>query len=98
GLGHNSMVYMIESQLNYILDAFKTMEHRKLRTIEVRPEVHEAYSMEMQRRMNGTVWTSGCMSWYLDARGHNTTLWHGFTFDYRRRTRRFDPQSYELVK
>ena len=96
GLGHNSMVYMIESQLNYILDAFKTMERRGLRTIDVRPEVQEAFNMEMQQRMKGTVWTSGCMSWYLDARGHNTTLWPGFTFDYRRRTRRFDPQSYEV--
>ena len=98
GLGHNSMVYMIESQLNYILDALKIIEQRGTRTLDVRPEVQEAFNMEMQQRMKGTVWTSGCMSWYLDARGHNTTLWPGFTFDYRRRTRRFDPQSYELAR
>lgn len=94
GLGHNSMVYMIESQLNYILDCLRIMKRRHIRTIEVRSEVQEAFTMEMQRRMKGTVWTSGCMSWYLDARGHNTTLWPGFTFDYRRRTRHFDPQNY----
>ena len=52
---------------------------------------------EMQQRMRGTVWTSGCASWYLDANGHNTTLWPGFTFEFRRRTRHFDPQHYDLI-
>ncbi|HEY6409202.1 MAG TPA: hypothetical protein VIY29_17205, partial [Ktedonobacteraceae bacterium] len=52
---------------------------------------------EMQKRMQDTVWTSGCKSWYLDANGHNTTLWPGFTFEYRRRTRHFNPQRYNLI-
>ncbi len=97
GLGHNSMVYMIESQLSYIMDCLRTMRRRKLRTVEIRPEMQEAFNTEMQQRMQGTVWTSGCASWYLDARGHNTTLWPGFTFEFRRRTRRFDPHHYTLT-
>ncbi len=89
GLGHNSMVYMIESQITYILDCLRKMERRNLRTVEVRPDSEEAFNTEMQKRMQGTVWVSGgCYSWYLDARGHNTTLWPGFTFEFRRRTRR----------
>lgn len=97
GLGHNSMVYMIESQLNYILDCLRTMNRRNLSSVEVRPEIQQAFVAEMQRRMQDTVWTSGCKSWYLDANGHNTTLWPGFTFEYRRRTRHFDLHHYELV-
>lgn len=97
GLGHNSMVYMIESQLSYILGCMRTMNRRKLGAIEVRPEIQEVFNNEIQRRMQGTVWTSGCASWYLDAHGHNTTLWPGFTFEFRHRTRRFDPQHYELI-
>jgi cation diffusion facilitator CzcD-associated flavoprotein CzcO len=97
GLGHNSMVYMIESQIAYILDCLRMMDRRNLRAIEVRPEIQEAFKTEMQQRMQGTVWTSGCSSWYLDARGHNTTLWPGFTFEFRRRTRHFDPQHYDLI-
>jgi cation diffusion facilitator CzcD-associated flavoprotein CzcO len=97
GLGHNSMVYMIESQINYILDCLHTMDRRKLGAIEVRSEIQEAYDRELQRRMRGTVWTSGCASWYLDARGHNTTLWPGFTFEFRHRTRHFDAQHYNLI-
>jgi cation diffusion facilitator CzcD-associated flavoprotein CzcO len=94
GLGHNSMVYMIEAQLSYILDCLSTMNRKKLGAVEVRREIQEVFDKEMQRRMQGTVWVSGCASWYLDAHGHNTTLWPGFTFEFRRRTRRFDPQHY----
>lgn len=97
GLGHNSMVYMIESQIAYILDCLRTMKRRNLQTVEVRAEAEMAFAEEMQRRMQGTAWTSGCTSWYLDARGRNATLWPGFTFEFRRRTRKFDLQSYQVT-
>ncbi len=97
GLGHNSMVYMIESQLKYILDCLRTMDRKKLGAIEVQPETQQAFENEIQRRMQGTVWTSGCASWYLDAHGRNTTLWPGFTFEFRHRTRHFDAKHYTLV-
>lgn len=97
GLGHNSMVYMIESQIAYLLDCLRFMERRNLEVVEVRPEAQEAYDAEMQKRMQGTVWVSGCASWYLDANGRNTTIWPGFTFDFRRRTRHFDAQRYALA-
>jgi cation diffusion facilitator CzcD-associated flavoprotein CzcO len=97
GLGHNSMVFMIQSQLPYILACIRTLDRRNLRVAEVRSEVQEAFNAEIQQRMQGTVWTSGCASWYLDASGHNTTLWPGFTFEFRHRTRRFDSQHYNLL-
>ena len=94
GVGHTSMVFMIESQVAYILDCLHTMEQRALQTIEVRHESEEAFNAEIQQRMHGTVWASGCNSWYLDAGGRNTTIWPGFTFEFRRRTSHFDPQHY----
>ena len=97
GLGHNSMVYMTESQITYILDCLRTMKRRNLRAVEVRPAAQETFNAELQQRMQGTVWISGCSSWYLDAGGRNTTLWPGFTFEFRRRTRHFDPQRYDLI-
>ncbi len=96
GLGHNSMVYMIEAQVTYILDCLRIMERRHVQEIDVQPETQEAFNVEMQRRMKGTVWTSGCKSWYLDAHGRNTTIWPGFTFEFRHRTRHFDEQRYTL--
>jgi cation diffusion facilitator CzcD-associated flavoprotein CzcO len=96
GLGHSSMVYMIESQLAYIVDALRVMDRRGLAAVEVRPEAQAEFVAEMRRRMRPTVWMTGCASWYLDAGGRNTALWPGFTWEYRWRTRRFDPAAYRL--
>lgn len=97
GVGHTSMVYMIESQIAYVLDCLRHMRREGLQAVEVRTESQRAYNDELQRRMRGTVWTSGCASWYLDAHGRNSTLWPGFTFEFRRRTRRFDVEHYETM-
>jgi cation diffusion facilitator CzcD-associated flavoprotein CzcO len=97
GLGHNSIVFIIESQLRYVMGALRAMERRGAATLEVRPEVQDAYNAQLQQRSRGTVWTEGgCASWYLDRKGRNTTLWPGFSWSFRRATRRFDPESYRL--
>lgn len=98
GLGHTSMVFMIESQVAYILDCLRQMERRGVQAVEVRLDAQKSFNEEIQRRMQGTVWTSGCASWYLHAGGRNTTIWPGFTGEFWRRTRRFDPASYTLTR
>jgi cation diffusion facilitator CzcD-associated flavoprotein CzcO len=63
------------------------------------PDAVARYNAELERQMQGTVWTAGqCQSWYLDDTGRNTTLWPGFSWDFRRRLRRFDPEAYELER
>jgi cation diffusion facilitator CzcD-associated flavoprotein CzcO len=97
GLGHNSIVFMIESQLAYVLDALRTMDARGLASVDVRPDVQEAYNVELQEGLSDTVWSrGGCASWYLDDTGRNTTLWPRGTWSFRTRTRRFDPAAYTL--
>ena len=93
-LGHNSLIFMIESQVNYMVGALRRMRRAGLRSIEVRPEVQARSYAEVQQRMKGTVWASGCRSWYMTADGRNDTLWPGSTLDYWRRTLRFDPENY----
>jgi cation diffusion facilitator CzcD-associated flavoprotein CzcO len=97
GLGHNSMVYMIESQIAYVMDALKTMQSRKLKAVDVKPEAQVTFNAGIQGKLANTVWTTGCKSWYVDANGKNTTLWPGFTFVYRGKTRRFPATQYTLV-
>jgi cation diffusion facilitator CzcD-associated flavoprotein CzcO len=98
GLGHSSMVYMIESHLNYLASALDTIERRGIATFEVRPEVQRRYNQRLQRNMRRTIWqTGGCASWYLDKHGNNTTLWPSFTFVFRHLTRRFDVEAYETT-
>jgi cation diffusion facilitator CzcD-associated flavoprotein CzcO len=97
GLGHNSMIYMIESQLAYVLSAIEHLRDRRLKSLQVRAAVQTAYNQALHARFPNTVWSTGCSSWYLTRSGKNTTLWPGFTFEFRRRTRRFDPAGYDAV-
>ena len=98
GLGHSSMVFMIESQVAYVLDAVKKMRALGLKAVDVKASTQARYNVRLQERLKGTVWSSGCMSWYLTRSGKNTTIWPGFTFEFRLRTRRFDVGSYDQVK
>ncbi len=98
GLGHSSMVYMIESQINYVIDALATMDREKLASVEVRPEPVAQFNDWIQQRLSTSVWnTGGCASWYLDKHGNNTTLWPGHTFQFRNATRTFDVTAYDTV-
>ena len=98
GLGHNSMVFMIESHLNYVIGALEAMERRGATRIEVRRDVYDAYNEDIQARLGGTVWnTGGCSSWYLDRNGRNSTIWPDFTWRFWQQTRRFDEAAYVVT-
>ncbi|HEX4364552.1 MAG TPA: NAD(P)/FAD-dependent oxidoreductase [Solirubrobacteraceae bacterium] len=96
GLGHNSMVFMIESQLRYVMDALRVMDEQQITTFEVRQDAMSAYNEQIQSKLPGTVWMSGCASWYLDASGRNTTIWPDFTWRFRQRTKHFETAPYTL--
>jgi len=94
-LAHTSVVFMAESQLNYVLDALRTMRQDGTEAVEVRQEVQDAWNADVQERLENTVWnTGGCASWYIDRNGDNPIMWPGFTFTFRRATRRFDPAAH----
>jgi cation diffusion facilitator CzcD-associated flavoprotein CzcO len=94
-LGHNSIIYMLESQTDYALAAIRHVGVYGHAWIDVRREVQEKYNKDIQKRLGKTVWEAGCDSWYRTASGKNTNNWPGFTFQYRRRTRYFDAGNYE---
>lgn len=83
GLGHNSVVFMIEQQVKYVLRCLDIMRQKGVTSMEVHPEVQAHSNDEMQRRLQTTVWATGCKSWYQAENGRNVTLWPGFTFQYR---------------
>lgn len=94
GLGHSSMVYMIESQINYTIAAIRTLREKNLRMLDIRNEVQARFNAGIQKQLGRAVWSSGCKSWYLDQSGRNTTLWPGFTFRFRRLTGKFSTADY----
>jgi cation diffusion facilitator CzcD-associated flavoprotein CzcO len=97
--GHTSVVYMIEAQMEHLLGALRHMRTHGIAALEPRAEAQEAFVTELDRRMRGTVWTSGgCRSWYLDVTGRNSTLWPDFTWRFRRRVARFEPAEYAMER
>ncbi|MFT3714727.1 MAG: NAD(P)/FAD-dependent oxidoreductase [Gordonia sp. (in: high G+C Gram-positive bacteria)] len=98
GLGHTSMVYMIESQLNYLVDYLKKTTAAGIVRTDVKADAQKKFNDEIQHKLAKSVWeTGGCASWYKDVHGNITTLWPGFTFSFRNATRRFDIDAYDTT-
>ena len=98
GLGHNSMVFIIEANASHIVGALRAARARGATQVEVKQDVQGAYNDELQRRLRISVWTTGCRSWYQDPRsGKVTTLWPGFSTQYWARARHFDASCYRLL-
>ena len=96
GTGHTSQIFMVECQIEYLLDALGFLTECGDPTVEVLEEAARTHAAEVERRSRRTVWVSGCTSWYQDATGRNVTMWPDYTFVYRRRTRHFDPSEYRI--
>jgi len=93
--GYNSIIFSSEAHINYVAGCVREMERSGVATVEVRPEVYDAFARETERRLGASVWNrGGCASWYLDQNGRNGIWWPGFTAQLWRRTRRFDRGSY----
>ncbi|HEV7591162.1 MAG TPA: NAD(P)/FAD-dependent oxidoreductase [Longimicrobium sp.] len=98
GTGHTSVVYMLEAQIEHLLAALRHLRATGAAALEPRDEAQEAFVAAIDRRMVGTVWTSGgCVSWYLDRTGRNSALWPDFTWRFRRRVARLDPAEYLTI-
>ncbi len=99
GLGHSSIVFILESQFTYVLGALRAMTGLGIAAFDPKPAAQAEYNAEIQRRLEKSVWNSGgCSSWYLDARGRNPTLWPGSTVEFRCRLRNFDADAYESLE
>jgi cation diffusion facilitator CzcD-associated flavoprotein CzcO len=97
-LGGNSIIYMLEGQIRYVLGALQALDGEGPGWVDVRPEVQRAFTTWVAAASHTSVWETGCHNWYTTASGRNTNNWPVHTFLYRHRVRRFDPASYELTR
>ncbi|MCH8497028.1 MAG: NAD(P)/FAD-dependent oxidoreductase [Marinobacter sp.] len=95
-LGHNSIVYMLESQITHVIKCLKLLDQQGASVIEVDAQQHTDFNQGIQARLSDSVW-SGCQSWYVDANGHNSTNWPGFTLSYRWLVNRRLQDAYHLA-
>lgn len=97
GIGHTSALFIIESQMNYIIDCIRTVRDQGLCSIEVRRDAERTYTAMIHREMQRTVWKSGgCHSWYQSKSGHVIAMFPGFSFSYYRLTRALKPADHIL--
>ena len=98
GLGHTSVVFMIESQIQHVLSCLRILARDRADTIEVSESALRRYNTALQQRLRRAVWSEGgCDSWYLDSEGVNRALWPGFSFEYWARTRRARRADYAVT-
>jgi cation diffusion facilitator CzcD-associated flavoprotein CzcO len=97
GLGHNSVVFMIESQIHYVADAIKTCDKFGAQALTPIRAAQDKFNAALQEKLKDSVWnTGGCSSYYLDEHGKNTTLWSGYTWQYWMATRSVKPAEYQF--
>jgi cyclohexanone monooxygenase len=85
-LGHNSIVFMLESQVAHVMRCLRKLRDERGATIEMTTAPFARYNARVQQRSQQTVF-AGCTSWYVDANGRHTVNWPGFTTTYRWLTR-----------
>ncbi len=96
GLGHSSMVFMIETQVSYIMRLLTHLRDSKAHALAVKAEVQDRYNRKLHERLGGSIWATGCNSWYKHRSGKITALWPGFTFGFWLRSREFRAADYTL--
>ena len=97
GLGHSSVLLMIEAQVGLISRLLDARDARGAAAVAVRPQVVPAHMAHLDRRSANSVWQSGgCTSWYLDEDGRNRTLWPGTVVEYEHRLAHPELVDYEF--
>lgn len=94
--GGNSILLMLEAQAAFVAGALATMEARGAREVEVTEGAMTDYTTELLTRLEETVWTDGCSSYFRAASGDVVTqIPHTSTW-YRDRLARFLPDDFHL--
>lgn len=96
-LGHNSVIFMIESQVNYILQMIQALERTQTDAIVVKESVQVRFNANLQKQFKGTVWQSGCASWYQQDGGKNFALWPSYTWKYWLKTQKVNLADYRFL-
>jgi cation diffusion facilitator CzcD-associated flavoprotein CzcO len=97
-LGHNSIIFMIECQVGYIVQCIERLRTPGLAALDVKPDEMARYNAKLQEDLKGTAWSAGCTSWYKTESGKVTNNWSGFTVQYWWRTRRPDFRVFDELR
>lgn len=95
-LGHNSILFMIECQVRYILRCLDELGRRGARWLDVKREAMARFNAELQAALAKTSWGAGCSSWYKTVDGKITNNWSSRTASYWLSTRKPDFDEFDV--
>ncbi|KAK3809908.1 MAG: monooxygenase [Linnemannia elongata] len=98
GLGHNSVLFMIETACEYAIMAISHMMNKNLSSIQATPKACKDFVEEVEEKMKDMVWSSNCKSWYQNEQGKVTALWWSTCTHYWWRLRKFRPEHFVSVQ
>ncbi|MFN8354497.1 MAG: NAD(P)/FAD-dependent oxidoreductase [Spirosomataceae bacterium] len=99
GLSHSSALHAMESQVAYIIKYLEFLKNLPEKSfLDVKPEIQTRYNKKLQQKLNGTVWDSGCNSWFLNKQNKNTVIFPGTLSSFRKATKYFNIRNYDLIK
>lgn len=98
GLGHNSIIFMIEAQVHYILECLKLLKEKNADYINLKADAQYKFNEDLQKEFEDTVWSTGCSSWYQQEDGRNVAIWPNSTWKFWLRTQKVDAGAYEFAK
>lgn len=81
-LGSNSIIFMVERQVNYTLSCIEKLLSHELSSLAVKPSAMREYNDWMQAELAKTVWVASCDSWYKNAAGKVVNNWPKSTMFY----------------
>jgi len=92
----NSLIFILEAQAAYAVRGIKAMTRAGATSLDVKPEVQEGWIAEIDAAMAGTVWQSGCASYFHDEHGRVATQLPHPSRWYWKRTLQFLPEDFDL--
>ena len=95
-LGHNSVILMIETQVNYIVKCLNKMRKNGWTSLNPKADSQDKFNRFIQERLVGSVWQGGCSSWYKDSEGQNFTIWPLSVMRYMLSMRKPDFSEYDV--
>lgn len=96
-LAHNSVIFMIEAQVEYILQLMQLVDRSQSDAIMVKDQAQDTFNQQVQHMFEKTVWQSGCVSWYQQEGGKNFALWPTYTWKYWLKTKKPNAADYRLL-
>lgn len=81
-LGHNSIIFMVERQVEYMMKLLTHAKKKQARWVDVKADVMDRYNAEMQEQLKQSVWDADCGNWYKTSSGKITNNWPSWTVAY----------------